>query len=665
MADADDQDELFMGPSAGSSSTAVAGAAGQTDYRYLQEIAQMMFVFGRVIDPPEAVLKLVEDIVRHQVIQMTIQARSLSMLRHARTLAPEDFIFLVRYDRAKVNRLRTYLSWKEVRKNAKEDSGGGGAGEVDLNAAVEDVDMAKAQGSISRKVRVKLPWEVSHIYADYLIAGAGAGTGPSNTTVDGALLPPEVNGAAQRLQQPTADEELDDDDQEAMRDSLKRLKEADDATIRMTREEYEHYSECRAASFTFRKGKKFRDFISSSTYLDVRPNDDIVDVLGFLAFEVVRELTLGAKVAWEQEREVELWREAEIERERAETKKRRGSGDQNGENGEDGEDGTDGERTRSQGGQWSSSSEEHQRRRSRSSPAPRRLQNRDSRRHVSESPRKKKRRQQEESEAQRAGDDKDESSVDDSMEQEEVTSKATATTANGEPDLSSLYADPDEPNGFCGLFGGGGAGASSIEKATEGEEDLQGGDGAVTAAKSEASTGQSGTADKAGQSADAEVEADASKASSTEVKQGEAEGAKPGKEEGDAGREAGATTTSDEVKGDTDEGKANSEGQDGDAKPSEENAARDTDTSEERQQQQQQEAQNPESQQQQEEDKGQQEREEPKEQEEEEVTPALLPHHIREAFARLQRDKTRPALSSGVNVGGPIGGLRRTRVMVI
>lgn len=525
--------------------------------------------------------------------------------------------------------------------------------------------MAKAQGSISRKVRVKLPWEVSNIYADYLIAGAGAGTGPSSTTADGGLLPPEVNGAAQRLQQPTADEELDDDDQEAMRDSLKRLKEADDATIRMTREEYEHYSECRAASFTFRKGKKFRDFISSSTYLDVRPNDDIVDVLGFLAFEVVRELTLGAKVAWEQEREVELWREAEIERERAETKRRRRSGGQDGQDGEDGDEGRDGKRTRSQGGQWSGSNKEHQRRRSRSSPAPRKLQNQDSKRHVSESPRKKQRRHQEESAEERAGDDKDESCTDDSMEQEEVTSKAAASTADGEPDLSSLYADPDEPNGFCGLFGGGGAGASSVEKATEGEEDLQGDNGAVTAAKSEASTGQSGTTDKAGQSADAEVEADASKASAIEVKQSEAEGAtKPGKEEGDAGRETvgdEATTISDEVKGDTDEDKANSEGQDGDAKLTEENAARDTDTSEEQQQQQQ--AQNPESQQQQEEDKGQQEREEPKE--EEEVTPALLPHHIREAFARLQRDKTRPALSSGVNVGGPIGGLRRTRVMVI
>jgi transcription initiation protein SPT3 len=32
------------------------------------------------------------------------------------------------------------------------------------------------------------------------------------------------------------------------------LQEADDVTRQMTREEYEHYSECRQASFTYRKG---------------------------------------------------------------------------------------------------------------------------------------------------------------------------------------------------------------------------------------------------------------------------------------------------------------------------------------------------------------------------------------------------------------------------
>lgn len=35
----------------------------------------------------------------------------------------EDLIFLIRHDRAKVNRLRSFLSWKDVRKNAKDASG--------------------------------------------------------------------------------------------------------------------------------------------------------------------------------------------------------------------------------------------------------------------------------------------------------------------------------------------------------------------------------------------------------------------------------------------------------------------------------------------------------------------------------------------------------------
>ena len=37
---------------------------------------------------------------------------------------------MIRDDRGKVNRLRTYLSWKDVRKRAKEDEG---AGDVDVD----------------------------------------------------------------------------------------------------------------------------------------------------------------------------------------------------------------------------------------------------------------------------------------------------------------------------------------------------------------------------------------------------------------------------------------------------------------------------------------------------------------------------------------------------
>jgi hypothetical protein len=59
-----------------------------------------------------------------------VQARALATRRGARYLSAEDLIFLIRHDRGKVNRLRTYLSWKDVRKHAK-DSGGDGGGEVE------------------------------------------------------------------------------------------------------------------------------------------------------------------------------------------------------------------------------------------------------------------------------------------------------------------------------------------------------------------------------------------------------------------------------------------------------------------------------------------------------------------------------------------------------
>lgn len=65
------------------------------------------------------------------------------MRRGARYLSAEDLIFLIRHDRGKVNRLRTYLSWKDVRKHAKDPGAdGGGAVEVDN---LEDGDGAPGQ----------------------------------------------------------------------------------------------------------------------------------------------------------------------------------------------------------------------------------------------------------------------------------------------------------------------------------------------------------------------------------------------------------------------------------------------------------------------------------------------------------------------------------------
>ncbi|KAI0684396.1 transcription initiation factor IID, 18kD subunit-domain-containing protein [Earliella scabrosa] len=233
----------------------VSETSAHREYKYSQEISQMMFVFGEVQDPNPETVNLVEDIVRSQLIELIIQARIQANRRGARSLSAEDLIFLIRHDRAKVNRLRTYLSWKDVRKHAKDSDAAGGAGVEDaLEEGADDKLTAKAQ-----KITIKLPWEIMTMFSDVL---------------------------------PTDDEE-DEDDIEAHEASIQRLKEADDATRQMTREEYQHYSDCRQASFTYRKAKRFKEFLNLPSSLDFKTGDDTVDIVGFLAFEMVRALTIA------------------------------------------------------------------------------------------------------------------------------------------------------------------------------------------------------------------------------------------------------------------------------------------------------------------------------------------------------------------------------------
>ncbi|OAG31988.1 transcription initiation protein SPT3 [Nematocida displodere] len=70
-------------------------------------------------------------------------------------------------------------------------------------------------------------------------------------------------------------------------DELKeRLLTIDRMTERMTKEEYLDFTECRQASFTFRKMKKFKEFLNT----DYKIKDDIVDILGFVACEIVFDI---------------------------------------------------------------------------------------------------------------------------------------------------------------------------------------------------------------------------------------------------------------------------------------------------------------------------------------------------------------------------------------
>ncbi|KAJ2834706.1 Transcription initiation protein spt3 [Coemansia furcata] len=220
-------------------------------YKYITEIQQMMFVFGEVQDPLPETTMLIEDIVRSQVIEIIVMAAVQAQRRGSRFMAAEDFIFLIRHDRTKVLRLKEYLSWKEVRKKVKERDDGG-------DDVIDDANADKPDRA--NKVKIKLSWELANSFSDNIVD--------------------------------------DDDDEEEMldaqSDSLKRLRDADQVTREMSRDEYVHYSECRQASFTFRKNKRFRDWANMSAYLDTKLNDEIIDILGFLTFEMVSKLTESA-----------------------------------------------------------------------------------------------------------------------------------------------------------------------------------------------------------------------------------------------------------------------------------------------------------------------------------------------------------------------------------
>lgn len=146
-----------------------------------------------------------------------------------------------------------------MRKNVKDSDDKGGE---DLGAAEDPVggvagpvdDTAKK----NKKARVGLPWEPASFY------------------------PVEV---------PEREDEEDEEEEEMNYITLQRLRKADERTKAMTKEEYVTWSEFRQASFTYRKGKRFREWAGFGVVTDSKPTDDVVDILGFLTFEMVQTLT--------------------------------------------------------------------------------------------------------------------------------------------------------------------------------------------------------------------------------------------------------------------------------------------------------------------------------------------------------------------------------------
>ncbi|KAI1825471.1 TFIID-18kDa-domain-containing protein [Xylaria intraflava] len=248
--------------------------------KYRQEIQQMMYVSGETGEVSPETTAMIEEIVRQQVIEMLRNCTELAARRGARTITINDLIFQIRDDAPKVSRLRTFLSWKDVRKSAKDSEEKGGEADIGVgDDATGSVMPGGAGPSVeeaakkNKKAKVKLPWEPSSYYNQ------------------------EV---------PECEDDEDEEEEEMNSITLARLQKADDRTRVMTREEYVTWSEYRQASFTYRKGKRFREWAGFGIVTDSKPSDDIVDILGFLTFEMVQTLTEEAIKIKEHE---DLWKE--------------------------------------------------------------------------------------------------------------------------------------------------------------------------------------------------------------------------------------------------------------------------------------------------------------------------------------------------------------------
>lgn len=233
---------------------------------------------------------------------------AIAQRRGSRHLAVEDFVFLLRKDRFKVRKLTDFLSWKDVRKNIRSSGNASGdrSDELLLSGASpsvgsgfgDDVEKALVAAAAAangnapvapravtcRRRRTQFSWDfVEQLVADERLSdGADSDDGPSE-------------------ERPSAD---DAEDVLLLSDELQfRLREEDELTKAMSRDEYIEYAECRQASFVFKKAKKFREWLNLGRFVDSKPNDDVIEILGYLAWENVRRLAeFALRVKDSQER---------------------------------------------------------------------------------------------------------------------------------------------------------------------------------------------------------------------------------------------------------------------------------------------------------------------------------------------------------------------------
>ena len=187
-------------------------------------------------------------------------ANELAARRGSRVFSNDDLIFQIRHDTPRVERVRNFLAWKAIRKTVKDTD------EKDALANegfIDDEDVAQTEDTSTNRANVpsvNLPWDIGSFFSVQI---------PDSRRDD------TVESATNK-------------------DTLEVLRRNDARTRDMTVEEYKTWSEYRHASFTWRKSKRFREWSGLGVIAEHKPNDDSLDILGYLTSEMVQRLTIKA-----------------------------------------------------------------------------------------------------------------------------------------------------------------------------------------------------------------------------------------------------------------------------------------------------------------------------------------------------------------------------------
>lgn len=248
--------------------------------------------------------KLLHKFMFFKLLRQILKAAMVAQRRGSKSISQDDMMFVIRLDTSKLRRLREFINWKDVRKNAKsgqeETSVTNIASSVPFEVeSIEEEDETLESASVNpSSSQINLPTSKPTVLTTKTSKSSHKKRPQYYWDYLASLVAEVTQGEILDIEPIDVDEELDD----SRAEGLRRLREADEITRKMTKLEYMEYTECRQASFTYKKAKKFRDWLGIPlSVTEFRLSDDVLEILGFLAAEFVRQITEGALKYVDQE----------------------------------------------------------------------------------------------------------------------------------------------------------------------------------------------------------------------------------------------------------------------------------------------------------------------------------------------------------------------------